>query len=134
MIKLGCVGWKIRKSSINTMSHDSPMVSELFVYRSTTTHDGSATIHHGGATNAQDASTIRYGVSTNQAESTMVASRRFSGCHVIVCQIMTPNNIISSTFDKVSHAIKKKSCNIACATTTFICAALLSSSSCILAI
>ena len=27
-----------------------------------------------------------------------------------VCQIITPNIIISSTFDEVSHAIKKKSC------------------------
>ena len=28
-----------------------------------------------------------------------------------VCQIMTPNIIISSTFDEVSRAIKKKSCS-----------------------
>ena len=50
---------KKRNSSINTMSHDAPTVSARFSYRSTTTHDGSATIHHGGATNAHDASTIR---------------------------------------------------------------------------
>ena len=37
---------------------------------------------------------------------------RFSGCHVTVRQIMTPNIIISSTFDDVSHAFKKKSCTI----------------------
>ena len=53
-------GWKKRKPSINTVSHDDPMVSAQFIYGSTTNHDGSATIHRGGATNAQDASTIRY--------------------------------------------------------------------------
>ena len=36
------------------MSRDAPTVSERFIYGSTTTHDGSATIHRGGATNAPD--------------------------------------------------------------------------------
>ena len=49
-------GWKIRKSSINTVSHDTPTVSARFVYGSTTTHAGSATIHPDGATNAQECS------------------------------------------------------------------------------
>ena len=40
-----------------------------------TSHDGKATIHHSGATNAQDASTIRYGASMIQAGSARVASR-----------------------------------------------------------
>ena len=58
-----------RKSRINTVSHDAPMVSPRFIYGSTTTHDNRATIHHGGATNAHDASTIRYGACTIQADS-----------------------------------------------------------------
>ena len=41
-------GWKKRNSSINTMSHDAPTVSARFIYGPTMTHDGSATIHHGG--------------------------------------------------------------------------------------
>ena len=36
---------KEEKSSINTVSHDAPMVSARFVYGSATTHAGSATIH-----------------------------------------------------------------------------------------
>ena len=89
------------------------MVSARFIYGSTTTQDGSATSHHGGATNAHDASTIRYGASTIQAGSATVASRPptnvhdYSGWHVTVGQIMTPNIIISSTFDEASHAKKK---------------------------
>ena len=38
-------------------------------------HDDRATSHHCGATNAHDASTIRYGASKNQAGSSTVASR-----------------------------------------------------------
>ena len=49
-------GWKRRKSSINTVSHDVPTVSARFVYGSTTTHAGSTTIHPDGATNAQECS------------------------------------------------------------------------------
>ena len=41
-----------RKSNIKTVSHDAPTVSARFIYESTTTHDGSATIPYGGATNA----------------------------------------------------------------------------------
>ena len=55
---------KKRKSSINTVSHDAPKVSARFTYGSTTTRDGSATIHPGGATNDHDAFSIRYGAST----------------------------------------------------------------------
>ena len=43
-------------------------------YRSTTTHDGSATIHPGGATNVHDATTIRYCASTIQAGSDTTSS------------------------------------------------------------
>ena len=90
------------------MSHDAPTVSARFIYGSTTTHDGSATIHHGGATNAHDASTIRYGASTIQVGNTTVASRPPTNVHdVKVGKIMTPNIIISSTFDEASHAKKK---------------------------
>ena len=94
------------------VSHDAPTVSARFIYGSTTTHDGSATIHHGGATNAYNTYTIRYGASTIQAGSVTTSNEcaRISGCYVTVCQIMTPNVIISSTFDEVSHAVKKKSC------------------------
>ena len=49
---------KKRKSSINAVSQDSPTVSVRFIYESTTTHDGTATIHHGGVSNANDASMI----------------------------------------------------------------------------
>ena len=47
------------------VSHDAPTVSARFIYGSTTTHDDSATIHHGGATNAHNTFTftIRYGAS-----------------------------------------------------------------------
>ena len=47
---------KKRKCNINTVSHDAPMVSARFINGSTTTHDSSTTIHHGGATNAQECS------------------------------------------------------------------------------
>ena len=40
-----------KKSSINTASRDAHTVSARFIYGSTTTRDGSAMIHHGGATN-----------------------------------------------------------------------------------
>ena len=63
-----------RKSSINTVSHDAPTVSARFIYDSTTTHDGSATIHPGGATNSHDASMIRYGASTIQPGSATTCS------------------------------------------------------------
>ena len=53
--KIG-MGWKRRKPSINTVSHDAPTVSARFVYGSTTTHAGSATIHPDGATNDQECS------------------------------------------------------------------------------
>ena len=47
---------KEEKSSINTVSHDAPTMSVRFVYGSTTTHAGSATIHPDGATKAQECS------------------------------------------------------------------------------
>ena len=77
-------GWKKRKSSINTVSHDVHTVSARFIYGSTTTHDGSATIHRGVATNAHDAFTIRYGVSTIQAGSATIASRSPTNGHDLV--------------------------------------------------
>ena len=58
---------KRRKSSINTVSQDAPTVSARFVYGSTTTHAGSATIHPDRAQmlkNTHDAATIRYGATT----------------------------------------------------------------------
>ena len=55
---------KEEKSSINTVSHDAPTVSARFVYGSTTTPAGSATIHPDGATNAHGAATTRYGATT----------------------------------------------------------------------
>ena len=73
-----------RNYSINTMSHDAPTVSARFIYRPTTTHDGSVTIHHSGATNAHGASTIRYGASTIQAGSATVASRPPTNLHNLV--------------------------------------------------
>ena len=78
------LGWKKRKSSINMVSHDAPSESARYIYVSTTTDDGSATIHHGGATIALDASTIRYGASTIQAGSATVASRPPSNVHDLV--------------------------------------------------
>ena len=49
-----------RKSSINTVCYDAPTVSARFIHGSITIYDDSATIHHGGATNAHNASKIRY--------------------------------------------------------------------------
>ena len=66
------------------MSHDAPKVSARFIYGSTTTEDVSATIHQGGATNAHDAFTIRYGASTIQAGSATVASRPPANVHDLV--------------------------------------------------
>ena len=77
-------GWKKRKASNNTVSHDAPAVSARFIYESTTTHDGSATIYRGGATNFRDASTIRYGASTIQAGMATLASRPPTNVHVLV--------------------------------------------------
>ena len=77
-------GWKKRKSSINTISHDAPTVSARFIYGSTTTHDGSATIHHDGATNTHDASSIRCDASMIQASSATVASRPSMNLHDLV--------------------------------------------------
>ena len=54
------IGIGKRKSGINTVSHDAPTVSARFSYGSTTTRDGSATIHHGGATNAHDTVLVRF--------------------------------------------------------------------------
>ena len=45
-------------------------VSGRYIYDPITLHDGSATIHHGRATNVQDASKIRYGACMVQAVST----------------------------------------------------------------
>ena len=42
------------------MSHDASKVSARYIYGPTTLHDGGAMIHHGRATNAHDASKIRY--------------------------------------------------------------------------
>ena len=66
------------------MSHDAPTVCVRFIYGSTTTQDGSATIHCGGATNAHDASTIRQGASTILAGSATVASRPPTNMHDLV--------------------------------------------------
>ena len=51
------------------MSHDAPKASAQYIYGPTTLHDGSGMIHHGGATNAHDASKIRYSASMVQAGS-----------------------------------------------------------------
>ena len=56
---------KKRKTSINTVSHDNPI------------HLRSATFHHGGATNANDAFMILFGASTVQDGS---ASTCFLHC------------------------------------------------------
>ena len=74
-------GWKRRKSSINTVSHDAPTVSARFVLGSTTTHAGSSTIHPDGATNAHDAVAIRFGATTVQAGSATTASRSPTNVH-----------------------------------------------------
>ena len=62
-------------------AHDAPTVSARFVYGSTTTHAGSATIHPDGATNAHDAVTIRYGATMVQAGSATTASRSPTNVH-----------------------------------------------------
>ena len=59
------------------MFHDAPKVSARYIYGATTLHDGSA--HHGGATNAHDASKICYSGSMVQAGSTTT----FSSCCIL---------------------------------------------------
>ena len=61
------------------MSHDAPKVSARYIYGLTTLHDGSAMIHHGGATNAHDASKIRYSASMVQVGS----ATTFSSCCIL---------------------------------------------------
>ena len=73
-----------RKSRINTVSHEAPTVAARFIYGPTTTKNDSATIHHGGASNAHDASTIRYGASTIQTVSARVASQPPTNVHDLV--------------------------------------------------
>ena len=66
------------------MSHNAPTVSARFVYGSTTTHAGSATIHPDGATNAQechDVVTSWYGATTVQGGSAMTAARSPTNVH-----------------------------------------------------
>ena len=66
------------------VSQDAPMVSARLIYGSSTSNDGSARIHHGGAMKAQDASTIRYGACKIQAGSARVASRPPMNMHDLV--------------------------------------------------
>ena len=55
---------KSRFTGIEVVSHDAPKVSARYIYGLTTLHDGSAMIHHVGATNAHDASKIRCSANT----------------------------------------------------------------------
>ena len=74
------VTWAISPPIANVYTNGSVytngcyMYTARFIYGSTTTQDGSATIHHGVATNAHDTSMIWYGASTIQAGSATVAS------------------------------------------------------------
>ena len=61
------------------MSHDAPKVSARYIYGPTTLHDDSAMIHHGGATNAHNASKIRYSASMVQTGS----ATTFSSCCIL---------------------------------------------------
>ena len=62
------------------MSHDVPKVSARNIYlRPQYGHDGSAMIHHGGATNAHDAFKIRYSASMVQAGS----ATTFTSCCIL---------------------------------------------------
>ena len=54
-------------------------LSARYIYGPTTLHDDSAMIHHGGATNAHDASKIRYSASMVQAGS----ATTFSSCCIL---------------------------------------------------
>ena len=66
------------------VSNDAHTVCARFVHGSTTTHDSSAKIHHGGATNVHDVSTIRYRANAIQAGSATVASRPPTNVHELV--------------------------------------------------
>ena len=77
------------------MSDDAPTVSARFVYCSTTTHAGSATIHSGGATNAHDVATIRYGATTVQAGSATAASRSPTNVHDLAVVMRQVNRDVS---------------------------------------
>ena len=54
-------------------------VSARYIYGPITLHGGSATIQHGGGTNAHDASRIRYGASIVKAGS----ATTFSSCCIL---------------------------------------------------
>ena len=79
------------------MSHDDPTVSARFVYGSTATHAGSATIHPVGATNAYDVATIRYSVTTVQADSATAASRSPTNVHDLAVVMPQVNRDVSDT-------------------------------------
>ena len=87
MVKSGCIGMekkKIEHQYSVSITMLQRCLSARLIYRSSTSHDGSAMIHHGGATNAQDASTIRSSASTIQAGSARVASRPPMNVHDLV--------------------------------------------------
>ena len=79
------------------MSHDAPTVSARFVYGSTVTHAGSATINPGGATNAHDVATIRYGATSVQAGSATAASRSSTNVHDLAVVMRKVNRDVSDT-------------------------------------
>ena len=79
------------------MSHDAPTVSARFVYGSTATHAGSATIHPDGATNAHDVATIRYGATTVQAGSATAASRSPTNVYDLAVVMRQVNWDVSDT-------------------------------------
>ena len=58
------------------MSNNAPKVSARYIYGPTSLHDGRAMIHHGGATNAHDASKIRFSANMVQVGS----ATTFSSC------------------------------------------------------
>ena len=87
MVKSGCVRMekkKIEHQYSVSITMLQRWLSARLIYGSSKSHDGSARIHHGGAMNAQDASTIQYGASTIQAGSARVASRPPMNVHDLV--------------------------------------------------
>ena len=89
--------WKRRKSSINRVSHDAPTVSARFVYGSTTTHAGSATINPGGATNAQECSRCSHDSIRCYHGSAAAASRSPTNVHDLAVVMRQVNRDVSDT-------------------------------------
>ena len=89
MVKSGCVRMekkKIEHQYSVSITMLQRCLSAQLIYRSSMSHDGSAMIHHGGATNAQDAGiSLRFGVAGRHCQGT--------GQFSLLCSILLWTNL-----------------------------------------